>query len=189
MRTKAEETYVGLLRGVNVGGNNKLPMKALVALCEAQGCKDVQTYIQSGNVVFRAGAKIAGAFSEGLKAKIKEEFGFQTTVIVRSAGGLKAAAENNPYFTPKAETRFLHVMFLADEPNLTDVVKLNPVCEGEEAFSLRGKEIFLYLPNGVGRSKMASYGFDKILRTVGSMRNWQTVQRLIALCEETRLPS
>jgi len=189
MKTKSEETYVGLLRGVNVGGNNKLPMKALVALCEAHGCKSVQTYIQSGNVIFRAGAKIAGGFAEGLKTKIKEEFGFQTTVIVRSADNLKVAAKSNPFFTPKVETRFLHVMFLADEPNLTDVVKLNPVCEGEEAFSLRGKEIFFYLPNGVGRSKMANYGFDKILRTVGSTRNWQTVQKLIELCDKTRLPS
>ncbi len=189
MKTKAEETYIGLLRGVNVGGNNKLPMKALAALCEEHGCKAVQTYIQSGNIVFRASAKIAGGFAEALKAKIKEAFGFQTTVIVRSAGELKAAADNNPFLTPNVETRFLHMMFLADEPNLTDVVKLNPVCEGEEAFSLRGKEIFLYLPNGVGRSKMASYGFDKVLKTVGSTRNWQTVQKLLELCEETGLPN
>jgi uncharacterized protein (DUF1697 family) len=169
--------YVALLRGVNVGGNNKLPMKSLCALCEAQGCANVQSYIQSGNVVFKATAKIAKAFSAKLKSQIKEELGFETTVILRTGAEMNAIVANNPF----AETKFCHVMFLANEPNLTDVVKLNPICEGEEAFSLRGKEIFLYLPNGVGNSKMASYSFDKILRTVGSTRNWQTVQKLVAL--------
>jgi uncharacterized protein (DUF1697 family) len=181
------DTYIALLRGVNVGGNNKLPMKSLSALCEAQGCKDVQTYIQSGNVVFRAGPKVAKAFSAKLKAQIKEELGFETTVILRTVEELRTAAENNPYFDEKVDTKFLYVMFLAGEPNLTDVVKLNPVCEGDEAFSLRGREIYMFLPNGAGRSKLASYGFDKILRTVGSTRNWQTVQKLIALSEKARL--
>jgi uncharacterized protein (DUF1697 family) len=172
------ESYVALLRGVNVGGNNKLPMKSLCVLCEAQGCKAVRTYIQSGNVVFRANAKLAAGFAAKLKAQIKNEFGFETTVILRRAAELRAVTENNPF--PVAHS---YVMFLAAEPNLTDVVKLNPVCEGEEAFSLRGKEIFLYLPNGAGRSKLASYGYDKILRTVSSTRNWRTVQQLLALVE------
>jgi uncharacterized protein (DUF1697 family) len=187
MKTKNEETYIALLRGVNVGGNNKLPMKSLSGLCEAQGCCAVRTYIQSGNVVFRASAKVAAGFPDKLKAQIKQECGFETTVILRTTAELRAAAENNPFLTPDVDTKFLYVMFLASEPNLTDVVKLNPVCEGEEAFSLRGSEIFLYLPNGAGRSKMASYAYDKILRTVGSTRNWQTVQKLLALCQETSL--
>ncbi len=181
------DTYIALLRGVNVGGNNKLPMKSLSAFCEAQGCKGVQTYIQSGNVVFRAGKKLAAVFSRKLKEQIKEQLGFDTTVILRTCEELRAAAANNPFFKDGVETKFLYVMFLDGAPNLTDVVKINPVCEGDEAFSLRGREIFLYLPFGAGRSKLASYGFDKILRTVGSTRNWQTVQKLISLSEEARL--
>jgi uncharacterized protein (DUF1697 family) len=175
------EVYVALLRGVNVGGNNKLPMKSLCALCEAQGCTAVRTYIQSGNAIFRASAKIAAGFAAKLRAQIQDELGFETTVILRTAAELRAVTKNNPF-----PTEHSHVMFLAGEPNLTDVVKLNPVCEGEEAFSVRGKEIFLYLPNGVGRSKMASYRYDKILRTAGSVRNWNTVQQLLALAETTR---
>ena len=180
-------TYVGLLRGVNVGGNNKLPMNLLVTLCEALGCTSVRTYIQSGNVVFQASAKVAAGFAAKLKDQIKKEHGFETTLILRTEAELQASVENNPYLAAGVDEKFLHVLFLASEPNLLDVVKLNPVCEGAEGFSLRGSEIFLYLPNGVGRSKMANYGFDKILRTVGSTRNWQTVQKLLALCEETRL--
>jgi uncharacterized protein (DUF1697 family) len=178
--------YVALLRAVNVGGNNKLPMKALGALCEAHGCTLVQTYIQSGNVVFRAAAKTAAAFPRALKERIKKDFGFETTLILRTADEMRAVTLNNPYFKPGVDTRFLHVTFLADEPNLTQVVKLNPVCVDDEAFSLRGKEIFLYLPNGSGRSKMAAYGFDKILHTVGSTRNWQTVNKLLALAESLK---
>ena len=172
--------YVALLRGVNVGGNNKLPMKALSAMCEAQGCKAVQTYIQSGNVVFRATAKIAAAFPAKLKAQIKQEFGFETTAILRTAAELRAVTESNPFLALHS-----HVVFLESESDLTDVVRLNPICAGEEAFSLRGKEIFLYLPHGAGRSKLASYGYDKILRTVASTRNWRTVQKLLALMAES----
>jgi uncharacterized protein (DUF1697 family) len=170
------ETYVALLRAVNVGGKNILPMKALCTLCELQGCRDVQTYIQSGNIVFRAGAKAASGFAAKLKAQIKHDFGFETTAILRTAAELLAVTKNNPF-----PTEHSHVMFLANEPNVTDVVNLNPPCVGEEAFSVRGKEIFLYLPYGSGRSKMATYSFDKILRTVVSTRNWQTVQKLLAL--------
>ena len=135
--------YIAFLRGVNVGGNNKLPMKSLTALCEAQGCSGVKTYIQSGNVVFQASNKVAASFSRVLKARIKEELGFETTVILRTASELRSVAGTNPFLKPGVDTKLLHVIFLTDEPNLTDVVKLNPVCEKEEAFSLRGKEIFL----------------------------------------------
>lgn len=181
------ETYVGLLRGVNVGGNNKLPMKSLSALCESQGCRGVRTYIQSGNVVFRADARTVRGFAAKLKSQINAEFGFETAVILRTAPELRAVVENNPYMKPGVDLRSLHVMFLAKEPNLTDVVKLNPPCEGDEAFSLRGKEIFLFLPNGTGRSKLAAYRFDKILQTDVSTRNWQTTLNLVSLCEEPRL--
>jgi uncharacterized protein (DUF1697 family) len=175
--------YIALLRGVNVGGHNKLPMKALAAVCEAQGCTCVQTYIQSGNIVFKAAAKTAAAFPAVLKTQIKKEFGFETTVILRTATEFRAIAENNPFLKPDVDTKFLHVTFLADEPDLTNVVKLSPPCEKDEAFSLRGKEIFMYLPNGMGRSKMATYAFDRVLRTIGSTRNWQTVTTLLALAE------
>jgi uncharacterized protein (DUF1697 family) len=175
--------YIALLRGVNVGGKNKLPMKSLGAICETHGCTAVRTYIQSGNIVFQASAKVAASFAGKVKLEVKKAFGFETTVILRTAEELRLVTGNNPFLKPGVDTKLLHVMFLADEPDLTDVVKLNPVCENDEAFSLRGKEIFLYLPNGMGRSKMGGYAFDKVLHTVGSTRNWQTVTKLLALAE------
>jgi uncharacterized protein (DUF1697 family) len=99
---------------------------------------------------------------------------------LRTAAELRAIVEGKP----DLDEQFLHVIFLSDEPNLTDVVKLNPVCVGAESFILRGREIYMYLPNGAGRSKMATYAFDKVLRTKGSMRNWRTVLSLSALAIE-----
>ena len=177
--------YIALLRGVNVGGKNKLPMKVLGAMCESHGCTSVRTYIQSGNVVFSAAAKVATGFPAALKAQIKKDFGFETTAVMRSAAELRMVTESNPFLKPGVDSKFLHVTFLADEPHLPDVVKLNPSCEGDEAFSLRGREIFLYLPNGAGRSKMASYPYDKKLATIGTTRNWQTVMNLLALAGES----
>lgn len=179
-----KEVYVALLRGVNVGGNNKLPMKSLAELCEAQGCDSVKTYIQSGNVIFSAGPKTAAGFAKKLKSQIHAEFRFETTVILRTFEELRAVVANNPF--PKVDTKFLHVNFLAEAPNVGDAVKLDPPCVDDEAFSLRGKEIFMYLPYGAGRSKMAAYAFDKVLRTVGSARNWNTVNALLGLAEEAR---
>lgn len=183
MTDKTDEVYIALLRGVNVGGNNKLPMKELASLCEACGCGDVKTYIQSGNVVFRLSGKKAAGFPKMLEKQISGQFGFNTTVILRSAVEMRAIAQNNPFFRPSIDPKSLHVIFLAAEPNLTNVVKLNPICTGDEAFSLRGREIFLHLPNGTGRSKMATYAFDKVLSTVGSMRNWQTVNKLVEIVD------
>jgi uncharacterized protein (DUF1697 family) len=186
MKAGSRDVSVALLRGVNVGGHNKLPMKSLAALCEAQGCCGVQTYIQSGNVLFLANAKTAAAFPLALKAQIKEAHGFETTAILRTTNELRLVTESNPFLTPGVDTKFLYVMFLSDAPNQADVARLKPLCVGGEAFALRGREIFLYLPNGGGRSKLATYAFDKILRTVCSTRNWQTVTKLLALMKEFR---
>jgi len=185
MTAKNREVYVALLRGVNVGGHNKLPMKSLTSFCEAQGCCDVRTYIQSGNVVFAANAKTASSFPLALKTQIKEEHGFETTAILRTTDELRLVTQSNPFLKPGVDTKSLYVLFLADKPSPADAVRLNPPCENDEAFALRGREIFWYLPRGGGRSKMANYRFDKILRTVGSARNWQTVTKLLALMEES----
>ncbi len=178
------QAYVALLRGVNVGGNNKLPMTSLAALCEAQGCTGVRTYIQSGNVVFRANAKTAAGFAAKLTEQIKDEFGFNIDVMVRSTDDMRSVVQSNPFLKPGVDLKLLHVTFLGDKPAAADIAKLNPVIEGGEVFAVQNREIYLYMPNGIGRSKMAVYRFDKILHTTCTGRNWQTVNKLLALMEE-----
>jgi uncharacterized protein (DUF1697 family) len=170
--------YAALLRGINVGGKNKLPMKDLAELFAAAGCKNVQTYIQSGNVVFEAPASAAkrapGAVSEAIRGK----FGYQIPLIVRSAAELANVVAGNPFLARGAAEKELHVYFLADQPAAAE---LDPKRSLPDEFALQGREIYLRLPNGMGRSKLTNAYFESKLRTVSTARNWATVLHLTAM--------
>jgi uncharacterized protein (DUF1697 family) len=174
-------TYVALLRGINVGGNNKLLMKDLAALCGACGCADVRTYIQSGNVIF--GCKPAAAEKVGAKiaARITADFGLTVPVILRSAEELARVAEASPFLVPGKAVDRQYVMFLADTPAPAKVAALDPQRSPGDEFAVVGREIFLHLPNGAGRSKLTSAYFDAKLSTISTARNWRTLLTLIAM--------
>jgi uncharacterized protein (DUF1697 family) len=171
--------YVALLRGVNVGGHHRLPMKELAAMFEAAGCKDVRTYIQSGNVVFRAGAPLAKKVPVVIASAISRKFGFDAPVIVRSTREMLAITRANPYLEKGSDPAYLHVVFLADEPAKAAIVSLDPDRSPPDRFTVRGREIFLHLPNGAGRSKLTNQYFDSKLKTISSGRNWNTVMTLL----------
>jgi len=145
-------TYLALLRGINVGGHGKLPMRELVRLCEAAGCTNVKTYIQSGNVVFTATPEIAAALPSHIP--------FPT--LIRTADEIAAVVQGNPY--PPEHS---YVTFLFESPG-----KL-PGALPPEAMSVSGLHIFLYLPNGVADSKLAA-----AMTRMGTTRNWRTVTKL-----------
>lgn len=170
---------VALLRGINVGGKNKLPMKELVALVEKLGATDVESYIQSGNVVFDASAKVARDFAGKLEAAIEARFGFSSPVVLRSASELAAVLEAPPFGEAPIETR--HVGFLADPPAKARVASLDPARSPGDSFAVRGSEIYLHLPNGVARSKLTNAYFDSKLGTTTTIRNWKTFVALAAL--------
>lgn len=167
-----------LLRGINVGGKNKLPMKELAALFAEAGCRDVETYIQSGNVVFEAPAALVRRVPESLREAIEERFGFPAPMTVRSGAELARVVAGNPFLRQGAAEKELHVYFLADQPAATELdAKLSPPDE----FVLQGREIYLRLPNGMGRSKLTNAYFDSKLKTVSTARNWATVLHLTAM--------
>lgn len=176
-------TWLALLRGVNVGGKNKLPMRALVALFEAEGCTDVAPYIQSGNVVFRAAPALAARVGDAIAAAIQAEFGFAVPVITRSAAELRRAVDENPFVLAGADVATLHVGFLAAEPSARAVASLDPARSPPDRFEVRGREIFLCLPNGVARSKLTNAYFDSKLATTSTFRNWRTVLTLLKMTE------
>lgn len=178
---RAASTYVALMRGINVGGNHQLPMKRLAAMFEAEGCEDVRTYIQSGNVVFRAPARRVERIPSAIAQRILEQHGMKTPVVLRTAEELVAVAEGNPFLHPDEDTKALHVLFLADAPKPAHVAALDPGRSPPDAFSVRGREIYLRCPNGVGRTKLTNAYFDSALKTVSTGRNWNTVLKLIAL--------
>jgi uncharacterized protein (DUF1697 family) len=173
-------TYVALLRGINVGGKNKLPMAALRDLLTDLGHEDVVTYIQSGNVVLKAASKpavVAKEIADGIEA----EFGLQVPVIVRSRAELSRVVSGNPYLAPGADPATLHVMFLAAKPSAAAIAKLDPQRCPPDRFTVHGREIFLQLPNGMGRTKLTNDYFESRLGVPGTARNWKTVNKLLDL--------
>jgi uncharacterized protein (DUF1697 family) len=167
--------YAALLRGINVGGRNKVPMKDLASVFESSGCSCVRTYIQSGNVVFDSDRPEADLRAD-LEARIKERFGFAVPVVFRTIAELHAVLAANPY--RDSET---HFMFLADFPTPQAVAALDPNRSPGDSFVVRGRDIYLRLPNGVADSKLTNAYFDSKLSTVSTLRNERTVGALLVL--------
>jgi uncharacterized protein (DUF1697 family) len=169
------------LRGINVAGKNRLAMKDLVAMFAEAGCGEVLTYIQSGNVVFRATEARASRVPAVIAATISDRLGFRAPVIMRTAGELRAIARDNPFLRPGADAEALHVMFLADRPPPGKIAGLDPKRSPPDEFEVRGREIYLRCPKGVGRSKLTNQYFDTKLSTTSTMRNWRTVLKLVEM--------
>jgi uncharacterized protein (DUF1697 family) len=173
--------HVALLRGINVGGKNKLPMKDLAAMFAGSGCRAIQTYIQSGNVVFEANATLARRVPALVSAAIAERFGLQVPVIIRSAGQLGNVARDNPFLGKGAAVTALHVAFLTDQPDAKKVAALDPQRSPGDEFVARGSEIYLHCPKGLARTKLTNAYFDSRLATTSTIRNWNTVLKLLEL--------
>lgn len=176
-------THVALLRGINVGGKNTLPMKDLARMFADAGCTNVRTYIQSGNVIFEAPAGAPG-ITELVKAKIEKRFGYRIPVILRTSQQLLKIIRDNPFLAAGADQKALHVYFLADLANARAIGTLDPGRSAPDAFHVRGQEIYLHLPNGMGRSKLTNTYFDSKLSTTCTARNWATVLKLAAMMAE-----
>ncbi len=181
VRNGKRSRYVALMRGINVGGKNLLPMKALAAMFDQAGCTEVATYIQSGNVVFGGEAKMAAGLETRIARQVAEQFGLRVPVMVRSAAELEKVIASNPFIAEGAEEDMLHVSFLADLPDVEKVAGLDAVRSSPDEFVVLGREIYLRLPNGAARTKLTNAYFDSKLRTVSTMRNWRTVLKLAAL--------
>lgn len=179
----AAATCVALLRGINVGGKNKLAMADLAALCTDLGCRDVRTYIQSGNVVFTASAALQRRFAAELQAKIAARLGLHVPVILRTAAELRAVAADNPYLRAGAAPETLYVGFLADAPTAAQVASLDPQRSPGDAFCVVGRDVYQSLGNGAADTKLTSAWFDRLLGTTITVRNWRTVLQLVAMAD------
>ena len=177
-------THVALLRGVNVGGKNKLPMAGLRTIFAVAGCEAVETYIQSGNVVFKAGAALAARIPTLIASEIEERFGYQVPVVVRAVEELRDVVMTNPFLGTVDDTKTLHVAFLAETPEGDKVAQLDPDRSPPDAFKVRGREIFLHCPNGLGRTRLTNNYFDSKLGTTSTVRNWRTVLTLLTMAED-----
>jgi uncharacterized protein (DUF1697 family) len=174
--------YVALLRGINVGGKAKLPMRELSAIFAASGATNVQTYIQSGNVVFEAGSEAAaGACVARVTAEIARVYGYPGRIVLRSAKEMRACLAGNPFAGAAASEDALHVYCLAHQPDAGAVKGLDPGRSSPDEFVVRGREIYLFLPGGMARTKLSNVYFDSKLKTVSTARNWRTVGKLVEM--------
>jgi uncharacterized protein (DUF1697 family) len=173
--------YAAFLRAVNVSGRNMLPMKDLAAMFVAAGCRDVATYIQSGNVVFSAPAPVLKKLPQAISQRIAEDFGHKVPVVIRSHEQLATVIRENPFLKAGESEKTLHVVFLADVPSPEAIAKLDPQRSPPDRFIVAGREIFLHLPNGVGQSKLTNAWMDSRLSTVSTARNWATVLKLFEM--------
>lgn len=169
---------VAFLRAVNVGGRNRVPMKELRELFESLGLTDVRTYVQSGNVVFTAPSRGAGAIVNELEKAVADSFGVNTNVLLRSKSELEKVATRHPFAADDREPTHLHVLFLHDKPTKANAGRLEEDRFLPDRFVVKGQEVFLHYPNGQGRSKLTIDYFERRLDTAGTARNWKTVLTL-----------
>ncbi len=180
-RSETTGRCVALLRGINVGGKNRLPMKDLAAMFVDVGCDDVRAYIQSGNVLFRTQSTAAEDMPALISASILNRFGYRVPVVTRTAQELQEIAHGNPFLDAGAEADKLHVAFLAEQPDDAGVQALDPNRSPGDEFAVLGREVYLHCPNGLARTKLTNSYFDSTLSTTSTMRNWRTVLRLLEL--------
>lgn len=176
-------THIALLRGINVGGHNSLPMTELVAVLEGLGCENIRTVIQSGNVVLQSAGRSPSKLAKQIRLGIKESQGFEPRLLVMSRKEFAKAIEANPFPQAVADPKTLHLGFLEESPPAPDLAKLNGIQSNSERFELIDRVFYLHAPDGIGRSKLAANA-EKHLGVAMTMRNWRTVSRLRDLAEE-----
>jgi uncharacterized protein (DUF1697 family) len=175
--------YVALLRGINVAGKNRLSMDALSDAFLGVGCTQVETYIQSGNVVFQAPDRLGPRVSGLVAAHLLQRAGLHVPVVLRTADQLRAAARANPFVRSGVDLQTLHVAFLADRPKPHQLATLDPGRSPPDEFRAGGREVYLRFPNGAGRTKFTNAYLDSRLATTSTVRNWRTVLTLIEMAD------
>lgn len=168
-------TYIALLRGINVGGRNSLTMVELKAILEKLTLKNIRTYIQSGNVVFQSKKKLAKSYQNEIADAIDKAKGFRPSIILLTQNDFESAIEGNNFDTSNG--KILHLFFMQDAVTEVDTEKLNRLKADSEEFDFTDSVFYLYAPDGIGKSKLGR-GIEKALGVPLTARNWNTVEEI-----------
>ena len=174
--------YVSMLRAVNVGGSSPIKMEALRAVYESVGLADVRTLLHSGNVLFRSGLTERQQLVKRLMQEIARQLDLEVEVILRTLEEVASIVERGPVLSPRADRSKLVVMFLKSVPDAAAqaaLLKWHKSKEMKELLEMRGPEIYLYYPDGIGRSKLTNAVLEDKLATAGTARNWNTLTKLV----------
>ena len=181
---------ISLLRGVNVGGHHKVKMDELRALYESLGFEDVQTYINSGNIVFRTGARDLVRLRQRIEDAIERACGFRPGVVLRTPSDLRGVIARNPFATrPGMDPSRLAIHFLAADPSAEARQQVLAIDTAPEELHIDGPELYIYFPNGMARPKLSMPLVEKTLRTSGTSRNWNTVRKLLEMAGKLESPT
>jgi uncharacterized protein (DUF1697 family) len=174
--------YVAMLRGINVSGHKTIKMEDLRALSGDLGFRDVETYVQSGNIVFQSSLENPTIISKRIGAKIIESFGFEVPVIVRTSKEMRNVISNNPFLEENGiDSSKLHVTFLWEIVQETSLEKLAELSTSPDRFYPAPREIYVYCPSGYGRTKLSNVGIEKALLVTATTRNWKTTNKLLEM--------
>ena len=171
--------YIAMLRGINIGPHKRIKMDRLRESFEALGFDRVRTYIQSGNVVFKAGKISPTGLCKKIEERLLNDFGFPVPVILRTRDQMEKVIRGNPLLKEKdIDPSKLHVAFLSDAPTPAALGKLETLTLAPDRARCLGQELYLYFPNGVSGSSLWKHPLDRVLSVTATMRNWNTVNQL-----------
>lgn len=174
-------TYVAVLRGINVSGQRAIAMKDLKALCTKEGFGNVMTYIQSGNIIFESGESSTKKLEKNISEMIKKHYDFEVPVVVLTEGELKNIHTNNPHVENKKDIAKLHVTLLEKTPQTKLIASVRDEKYQSDECVIDEKVIYLYCPDGYGMTKFSTTFFEKKLGVTATTRNWKTITALLEL--------
>ncbi|GGI55817.1 DUF1697 domain-containing protein [Winogradskyella haliclonae] len=175
--------YIALLRGINVGGHRKVLMAELRELLSKSGLKDVQTYIQSGNVVFQS-SDTAKHIKSNIEKAILDYFGFEVTTLIKTDDQLKAIFDNCPFQNEEKEKSYF--MMLDSIPDKIGLEEVSELSYSGEEFHITDNCIYFFSANGYGRTKFNSSFFERKLKANATARNYKTMLKLLAMVKEIK---
>jgi len=176
---------ISMLRAVNVGGRSQIKMEALRALYSSLKFENPQTYVQSGNVIFKTNERDLALIAKRIQQSIEKKFTCRPEVILRTAAELRSVIAKNP-FAKRAniEPNKLLVTFLASDPGNEARENLRKQKFAPEELHVADRELYIYFPNGIGKSRLPWPRLDKILQTSGTGRNWNSVTKMLEIAEK-----
>jgi uncharacterized protein (DUF1697 family) len=177
------QTFISILRGINVSGQKKIRMVDLKKLYESLGFSDVKTYIQSGNVIFKSDSNISDIqFAKKIEKAISEQYLFEVPVIIRTSKELEKIILDNPFMKEKnIDVKKLHTTFLSETPGKEKAALIKEADFLPDRFEIKGKEIYLHIPGSYGETKLSNKFFESKLKVSATTRNWNTVNKLFEL--------
>ena len=181
-------SYIAILRGINVSGQKKIRMEDLRELLNGCGFKNLQTYIQSGNVVFQSEMTDQKKVSSMIADAIKDKYDFDVPVILREAVDLDYMLNNNPFLSNgrEKEKNRLYVTFLDEKPAQAKMENINQEDYKPDEFQFQGREVYLYVPVGYGKTKLSNNFFENKLKVTATTRNWNTVKKLVEMSKSLK---